>query len=95
MAKKSLLTNEELKNLEESVLIDGLRYGSASGVLFEQGAIRIIGCGQAGTRMAAVFRRRPDWIPSYSRNVYPVNAISVDSQQQSLGRIKPPSSEFP
>jgi len=94
MAKKSLLTHDELTELESTALNDGLRYGLNSGVLREQGAIRLIGCGQAGTRMAAVFRRRPDWINSYRKDVYPVNAISFDSQQESLGRIIPPSSQF-
>ena len=95
MAKKSLLTPLELEELESTDLVEGLRYGLNSGVLREQGAIRLIGCGQAGTRMAAVFRRRPDWISSYRKDVYPVNAISFDSQQESLGRIIPPSSHFP
>lgn len=95
MPKKSLLTVDELQELESTTLDDGLRYGLNSGVLREQGAIRIIGCGQAGTRMAAVFRRRPNWISSYRKDVYPVNAISFDSQQESLGRIIPPSSHFP
>ena len=65
MPKKTLLTVDELQELESTTLDDGLRYGLNSGVLREQGAIRIIGCGQAGTRMAAVFRRRPNWISSY------------------------------
>ena len=95
MAKKSLLTSGELLDLESTNLVGGLRYGGNSGVLREQGSIRIIGCGQAGTRMAAVFRRRPDWIYSYSRNVYPVNAISVDSQQENMGRAIPLDSQFP
>jgi hypothetical protein len=94
MAKKSLLTSVELLNLESTDLLAGLRYGGNSGVLREQGSIRIIGCGQAGTRMAAVFRRRPDWIRSYSRHVYPVNAISVDSQQENIGRAIPIDSQF-
>lgn len=94
MAKKSLLTTDELYDLEHTDQLEGLRYGRTSGVLQEQGPIRIIGCGQAGLSLASVFRRRPEWVSLYSRDVYPVNAISVDSQQESMHRAVHGDSKF-
>ena len=42
--------------------------------------ICLVGCGQAGSEMAGTFRMKPNFVPAYLPEYYPVRAITVDTQ---------------
>ena len=46
----------------------------------EMSPICLLGCGAAGTELAGIFRLKPDYVPAYLPQFYPVRAIAMDTQ---------------
>ena len=46
----------------------------------EAHSICLIGCGEAGSKLAGVFRLKPDFVSTYLASHYPVRAVVVDTQ---------------
>ena len=46
----------------------------------ETSSIVLLGCGEAGGKLAGVFRLKPDYVPAYHPKLFPVRAIAVDTQ---------------
>lgn len=46
----------------------------------EAHSICLIGCGEAGSKLAGVFRLKPDFVPTYLTSHYPVRALVMDTQ---------------
>ena len=46
----------------------------------EAHSISLLGCGGAGTELAGIFRRKPDFVPAYLPEYYPVRAFALDTQ---------------
>ena len=46
----------------------------------EAHSICLIGCGEAGSKLAGVFRLKPDFVSAYLATHYPVRAVVVDTQ---------------
>ena len=59
--------------------------------------ICLVGCGQAGTELAGIFRLKPEFVPAYLPQYYPVRAVAMDTQanlsdnlKQRVGWYEPP-----
>ena len=46
----------------------------------EAHSICLIGCGEAGSKLAGVFRLKPDFVSTYLASHYPVRAVVMDTQ---------------
>ena len=52
----------------------------AEAARLESHSICLIGCGEAGSKLAGVFRLKPDFVPAYLATHYPVRAVVMDTQ---------------
>ena len=43
-------------------------------------SICLVGCGEAGSKLAGVFRLKPDFVPAFLPGSFPVRAIAMDTQ---------------
>ncbi len=50
-------------------------------------SICLIGCGEAGSRLAGFFRLAPDFVPAYLPKFYPVRAAAFDAQENLHDRL--------
>ena len=46
----------------------------------EMAPVCLLGCGEAGTELAGAFRLKPDYVPAYLPQFFPVRAIAMDTQ---------------
>ena len=53
----------------------------------ESHSICLIGCGEAGSKLAGVFRLQPDFVPDYLPMHYPVRAAVMDTQSDLPNRM--------
>ena len=54
----------------------------------EKNSILLVGCGEAGSRLAATFRLKPEFVAARSPELYPVRAIVMDSQTDLPNRME-------
>ena len=54
----------------------------------EMAPICLLGCGEAGTSLAGYFRLKPDYVPAYLPQFFPVRAIAMDTQGDIHSRLK-------
>ena len=54
----------------------------------EMAPVCLLGCGEAGTSLAAYFRLKPDYVPAYLPQFFPVRAIAMDTQGDIHSRLK-------
>ena len=70
--RRNLIENETANALEE--------YFASEIHTKEMSPICLLGCGAAGTELAGIFRLKPDYVPAYLPQFYPVRAIAMDTQ---------------
>ena len=71
----------ETRNALDSYFVEGVHTK-------EMAPICLLGCGEAGTSLAGYFRLKPDYVPAYLPQFFPVRAIAMDTQGDIHSRLK-------
>ena len=85
-ASREPLSEDVIRNI-----VDGYQRAVIGGepVVIGQKAdsICLVGCGEAGSRLAGFFRLAPDFVPAYLPKFYPVRAAAFDAQESLHDRL--------